>query len=229
MTTSNLVTTGTQKLDEAPASLPSIVNDAGAPAQFAYREFFDAEIENDHTKAAYRGAVLRFLARCDAEGLSLSQIAPWHVSQHIKTLTNLRNGKPVAVRTKKLHLAGIRQFFDVQVVRHAVSLNPALSVKSPRLDESEGATPAIAPQDVKRVFAAIDIGTEETPNIIGLRDKAIHSVLAYTGARSGAVAKLRLRDYYSDGTQKLLRCHEKNAKVRHIPVRHDLQLAIDAV
>lgn len=100
--------------------------------------------------------------------------------------------------------------------------------KGPRLSETEGATLAITAVDVQRVFAAINVGTETSPNIIGLRDNAILGVLAYTGARSGAVAKLRLRDFYSDGSRCLLRLREKNGKVRHIPVRHDLQESIDA-
>ncbi len=225
---SNHLITGNQKLDKHDVSFPSIVTDAGSSAEYAYREFFDAGIENDYTRKAYRQAVLRFLVRCDAEGLSLQQIAPWHVSEHIKTLTNLRNGKEAATRTRKLHLTAIREFFNVQVVRHAVVLNPALSVKSPRLKQREGATPAIAPDHVKHLFAAIDIGDESKPNIIGLRDNAILRVLAYTGARSGAVAKLRLRDYFSDGEQWYLRLREKNGKVENIPVRHDLQQAIDA-
>lgn len=223
----NFVTSGPQKLDKHYASLPNIVADAGNPAAFAYREFFDGEIANDHTRRAYRAAVLRFLTWCDADGLALNQIAPWHVRQHIDNLTNQRTGKSASVRTQKLHLAGIRQFFDVLVTRHAVALNPALSVKGPRLDESEGATPAISPENIQQVFASIDTSTSNGANVIGLRDRAIIGVLAYTGARCGAVSKLRLRDYYTDGTQQLLRFREKNGKVRHIPVRHDLQQFID--
>jgi len=155
-------------------------------------------------------------------------VTPWFVSNHIKGLTSVRNGKLASVRTRKQHLAAIRQFFDVLVIRHAVALNPALSVKGPRFSESEGSTPAISPADIQRVFDAIDLGTEDKPNVIGIRDTAILGVLAYTGARSGAVCGVRLRDYFSDGTQWMLRFHEKNGKVRKIPVRHDLQQSIDA-
>jgi integrase/recombinase XerD len=60
------------------------------------------------------------------------------------------------------------------------------------------------------------------PTSWGLRDRAVLGVLAYTGARVGAVAKLRLGDLRNFGEQRALRFREKGGKVREIPVRHDL-------
>src|SRR3954451_13260902 len=71
---------------------------------------------------------------------------------------------------------------------------------------------------MKRLLASVDTG-----NVIGLRDKAILATLAYTAARAGAVAKLRLGDLQFDGTQYVLRFREKGGKSREIPVRHDLE------
>ena len=53
---------------------PAIVKDAGKPALFAYAEFFGAQVENDHTLAAYRPAADRFLGWCDEQGLELRQV-----------------------------------------------------------------------------------------------------------------------------------------------------------
>lgn len=41
---------------------------------------------------------------------------------------------------KKLHLAALRHFFDKAVERHAIMLNPALSVRGPKLSVREGKT-----------------------------------------------------------------------------------------
>lgn len=38
-------------------SLPTIVTDSGADAKFAFREFFNAEIADEHTRRAYCKAV----------------------------------------------------------------------------------------------------------------------------------------------------------------------------
>jgi integrase/recombinase XerD len=60
-------------------------------------------------------------------------------------------------------------------------------------------------------------------DVVGLRDRAVLGVLAYTGARVGAVAQLRLMDFRNMGEQRSLRFKEKGGKDREIPVRHDLE------
>src|SRR5262245_60693891 len=49
------------------------------------------------------------------------------------------------------------------------------------------------------------------------------TVLIYTAARVGAVAKLKLKQFEHDGSHWSLRFDEKGGKSREIPVRHDLE------
>lgn len=198
-------------------SPPAIIEHAGKPAMFAYAEFFEAELENDHTHRAYRHAVNRFLAWCEDQGFDLQRVTPGAVASYLRHLKT-KNGPPASKPTRKLHLAAIRQFFDRLVIRHAVILNPASSVKGPRHQVSEGKTPAITPDQARQVLRSIDVS-----NVVGLRDRAIIGVLIYTAARGGAVAKLRLADFYTDGRQYLFRFDEKGGKIRDIPARHDLE------
>jgi len=125
---------------------------------------------------------------------------------------------PAALPTKKQHLAALRHFFDQMVIRHAVMLNPAASVRGERYQVVEGKTPEISVDQARRLLRSI--GTED---VVGLRDRAIVGILVYTAARVGAVAKLRVRDYFDAGDQFCLRFTEKGGKSRDIPVRHDLQ------
>lgn len=196
---------------------PAIVERAGKPAMFAYAEFFEAELENDHTHRAYRHAVNRFLEWAEDQGLDLQRVTPGAVASYLRHLTT-KSDTPAAKPTKKLHLAAIRQFFDRLVIRHAVVLNPASSVKGPKHQVAEGKTPAITPDQARQVLRSIDVS-----NVVGLRDRAIIGVLIYTAARGGAVAKLRLGDFYTDGRQYLFRFDEKGGKIRDIPARHDLE------
>jgi integrase/recombinase XerD len=200
---------------------PAIIEDAGKPAMFAYAEYFEAELENDHTHRAYRHAVNRFLSWCEHQGVELQAVSPGHVAGYLRALTT-NKGKTASKPTKKLHLAAIRQFFDRLVVRHAVILNPALSVKGPKHSVTEGKTPAISSEQARGVLDSID-----TSHLVGLRDRAVIGVLIYTAARGGAVAKLRRGDYYSDGRQWVFRFDEKGGKVRDIPARHDLEGFMD--
>lgn len=197
----------------APSLLPAIVARAGTAAVFAAEEFFFGRLRNRHTRAAYLGAVRRFLAWAEARGLELARITPGEVGLYFDELR-----ARTSIATGKQHLSALRHFFDGLVTRHAILLNPALSVRGERYQVVEGKTPEIGIEDARRLLASI-----ETASVIGLRDRAVISVLIYTAARAGAVAQLRRGDYYRAGEQWMLHFEEKGGKSREIPVRHDLQ------
>jgi site-specific recombinase XerD len=63
---------------------------------------------------------------------------------------------------------------------------------------------------------------------VGLRDRAILGVLAYTFARIGAVVSLRVKDYFQVGKRSVLRFSEKGGKEKEIPVHHQLETILDS-
>jgi site-specific recombinase XerD len=200
--------------------LPATVRRAGQAAVFAAEEFFYGAIRNQHTRAAYRRAVDRFLAWCESRGLELQRIAPADVGRYFDGLRE----KGLSVATRKQHLAAVRHFFDGMVTRHAIILNPALSVREERYEVVEGKTPEISVQQARQLLKGIGVS-----DAVGLRDRAILSILAYTSSRAGAVSNLRCGDFYDAGDhQWMLRFIEKGGKSREIPVRHDLQQFIAA-
>lgn len=203
---------------QVPA-LPGIVRRAGQAAIFAAEEFFYGAIRNEHTRVAYRRAVDRFLAWCEQRGLELPGIAPKDVGQYFDGLRK----KDLSVATRKQHLAALRHFFDGMVTRHAVILNPALSVRGDRYEAIEGKTPEITVPQARTLLASID-----RANVVGLRDRAMLAILVYTASRAGAVAKLRRGSFYYAGDQWMLHFDEKGGKSREIPVRHDLEQMIAA-
>ena len=190
---------------------PAIVKEAGRSAEFAWEEFFQAELANAHTRKNYLHAVQRFLAWVEGRGLELPRITPGDVGEYLQALE-------LGVPTKKLHLAALRRFFDRLVNRHACVINPAATVKAERYAVIEGKTPQIGLKEARTLLESIDVS-----NLVGLRDRAILAVLIYTAARVGAVAKLTLKSLKHDGTQYSLRFSEKGGKSREIPVRHDLE------
>ena len=82
----------------------------------------------------------------------------------------------------------------------------------------EGKTPEIGVEQARTLLTSIDV-----TNPVGLRDRAILAVLAYTAARVGAVANLTIKSLKHDGSQSARRFSEKGGKAREIPVRHDLE------
>jgi site-specific recombinase XerD len=197
--------------------LPEILRRGGTAAVFAADEFFFGRIRNEHTRAAYLIAVRRFLQWAEDRGLELVRIAPKDVGQYLDWLRK----KSTSVATRKQHLAAIRHFFDGLVTRHAVILNPALSVRGERYQVMEGKTPEITIKDARALLASTDLST-----IVGRRDRAIIAILIYTAARAGAVAALPRGGFYHAGEQWMLHFEEKGGKSREIPVRHDLEQMI---
>lgn len=195
----------------ARRDLPTLVAEAGPGAQFAWEEFIYGQIRNPYTRSNYGRAVQQFLAYCHRAGLALTQIAPRDVGVYL-------DGLSLAAATKKVHLAGLRHFFDTLVNRHVVVLNPAASVRGERLQVVEGKTPEIGVDQARRLLRGLDAS-----HVVGQRDRAIIGILIYTAARVGAVAKLRRGDFYDVADQHCLRFIEKGGKSREIPVRHDLR------
>jgi integrase/recombinase XerD len=190
---------------------PAIVKAAGKGAEFAWEEFFQAEIANAHTRKNYMHAVRRFLAWVEGRGLELPRVGPGDVGEYIE-------GLGLATPTRKLHLAALRRFFDRLVNRHVCVINPAATVKSERYSIVEGKTPEIGGDQARTLLRSI-----EASDPVGLRDRAVLAVLIYTAARVGAVAKLTVKNLVYDGSQYTLRFSEKGGKSREIPVRHDLE------
>ncbi len=216
---------------DSPAHLPAVVVESGTNARYAYEEFF-AGLDSSHTARAYRHAVHRFLAWCDESGTPLTQVTPRMISLYLKDLQadikvpdgQAPRSRPASKPTRKLHLAALRHFFDKMVTRHAIPLNPALSVRGPKHAVTEGKTPAMDPKQIRELLKAIPTVTDKGEvDLAGLRDRAVIATLVYTAARAGAVAKLACQDYFSDGRQHYLRLDEKGGKLRAIPCRTDLQ------
>jgi integrase/recombinase XerD len=188
-----------------------LVEQAGGNASFAWEELFSAELRNPHTKRAYLHAVRQFLTWCELHSLELRQITPGWVGTYYDELH-------ASIPTKKQHLSALRCFFDRLVLRHAVGLNPASSVRGERYQLVEGKTPEITVDQERALLASI-----RQRDVEGLRDKAIVATLVYTAARIGAVAGLSVGSFVQDGGEMFLRFLEKGGKSRDIPVRNDLE------
>ena len=115
------------------------------------------------------------------------------------------------------------RFFDLLVTRHAVLLNPFQSVAGPPRGSLDWKTPEITPDQARRLLESVDCSRP-----VGVRDRAILGTLTYTGARVGAIARLRLRDLRDYQEYRSLRFTEKRGKEREIPLRLDLNQWLQA-
>jgi integrase/recombinase XerD len=154
---------------------PDIVRKAGPGAEYAYADFFKAKISNSNTRKAYKRAVDRFLGWCQWRGLELRQLTSFLVGDYVEHHLVDKEGQPLSPPTKKQHLAALRHFFDNQQMYHGVGINPASSVRGPKYSAREGKTPAFNDRQVRTLIDSID-----TSDVVGVRDKTLLMVLAYT-------------------------------------------------
>ena len=64
---------------------------------------------------------------------------------------------------------------------------------------------------------------KEVPCVVGLRDRALISVMIFAFARIGAVVAMRVEDYYPKGKRWWVRLHEKGGKRHEMPAHHNLE------
>ena len=199
---------------------------ARVPALFApsasaakrFLEFFAAQIRNPNTRRAYFHAVLEFSSWCDTQKFTeIVDIEPLHVAAYIEVL-----GKRLSKPSVKQHLAAIRMLFDWLVVGQVVATNPAAPVRGPKYTVKKGKTPVLTGEEARQLIDSIDIST-----VIGLRDRALIATMVYTFGRVGAVTKMRVEDYYTQGRRGWVRLHEKGGKRHEMPCHHNLEAYLD--
>src|SRR6202140_4299211 len=200
---------------------------AAVPALYAptvkaakrFIEYFAAHIRNPNTRRAYFHAVLEFSSWCEAQNFTqILDIEPLHVAAYIEQLS-ARLAKP----SVKQHLAAIRMLFDWLVVGQVVATNPAAPVRGPKYTVRKGKTPVLAQEQARELLDSLDAST-----VVGLRDRALIATMIYTFGRVGAVIKMRIEDYYTQGRRSWGRLHGKGGKRHEMPCNHNLEAYLDA-
>jgi len=199
------------------AAMPALIDHLGPRGRRRYVEFFTAQIRNPNTRSAYARAVRQFFDWCDHRGLHhLGQLEPTIIAAYVES-------HPGSKPTIKQHLAALRMLFDWFVTGHVLEVNPATSVRGPKYTSKKGKTPVLDADQARALLDSID-----TRELIGLRDRALISVMVYTFARVSAVIGMAVEDYYPDGKRWWFRLHEKGGKRHEVPAHHNAEAYVDA-
>lgn len=199
--------------------LPAAVRRAGEQASRRFAEFFVAQIANPHTRASYGRAVARFFAWCEAQGIGrIELIDPLAVAAYFRE-------HPGSAPTIKQHLAAVRMLFNWMATGGFVAHNPAAPVRGPRHVVVRGRTPVLSVAACRQLLDSIDGST-----LIGLRDRALISVMTFSFARVGAVIAMRVGDYGrpDPAARATLRLREKGGKEIEAPAHHLIAQAMNA-
>jgi site-specific recombinase XerD len=197
---------------------PPLLFLAGPKASERFWEFFAANIRNKNTRRAYYKAVCSFSDWCESRGLfDLAKVKPIHVAAYIEELRGTHS-KP----TVKQHLAALRMLFDWLVVGHIMDVNPAHAVRGPKHVVKKGKTPVLAADEARILLDSIDTST-----VMGLRDRALIALMAYTFARVSAATAMKVEDYFVQGRRSWVRLYEKGGKRHEVPAHHNLDTYIE--
>lgn len=198
--------------------LPAVfLKDARSSERFW--EFFAANIRNRNTRRAYYKAACRFNDWCEERGIfDLSRVRPIDVAAFVEELQRTHS-KP----TVKQNLAALRMLFDWLVVGHIVEVNPAHAVRGPKHVVKKGKTPVLTADEARVLLDSIDTNT-----VMGLRDRALIALMAYTFARVGAALAMKVEDYFIQGRRGWVRLHEKGGKRHEVPAHHNLDAYFEA-
>ena len=201
----------------APATsygnVPAIITGAGEKALLSFVNYFTAEIPNENTRAAYLQAWREFGKWAEGRGVRLDQVRPFMLAAYREELL-----KRYHVRSVKQHLSALRRLFDQMVVDQVIPTNPAASVRGPKFSTKQGVTPILSDEETRTLFNSLD-----TSHVVGLRDRAILSVLVFAVARVGAVTAMQVRDFYPQGRRWKVRLHEKGGKLHEVWAHHNLE------
>lgn len=197
---------------------PTLIKRAGSQATKRFYEFFTANIRNRNTREAYHRAIVDFFAWSEARGLQLDDLEPMVVAAYVEYLGTVYT-KP----TVKQHLAAIRMCLDWLVVGQVIPMNPSSSVRGPKHVVKKGKTPVLTAEEARVLLDSIDISTP-----VGLRDRALISVMLFTFARVSAVVNMKVGDYYQIGKRTWIRLHEKGGKHHEVPTHHTAEEYLDA-
>ncbi len=198
------------------ANFPLLILREGENTTRRFLEFFTANIRNLNTREAYGRAVCQFFDWCEEREITLHKITPMVVAAYIEQHSS-------SLPTVKQHLAAIKMLFDWLVLGHIIHSNPASSVRGPKYVVKKGKTPVLSADQARYLLNSI-----QEDSIIGLRDRALMSVMVYSFARVSAVIAMKVEDYFQNGKRFWFRLQEKGGKLHDVPVHHKAEIYMDA-
>lgn len=204
--TSKLPLTATQPIPSGSLTPVQFQQLAEVPPAVAWF----ANIDNPRTRRAYEGDLREFMAFTGIEdpaqfrSVSRGHVLAWRRDLEQRTLSG------ATIRRK---LAALSSLFDYLCESNAVAGNPVEGVKRPRMEGSEGRTPAIGDHQARALLNVADAST-----LRGQRDRAILATLLYHGLRRAELCALRVADIQERRGVKHLQVRGKGNKLRYVPL-----------
>ena len=170
-----------------------------------------ANLTNPRTRRAYQSDLEDF---CQFVGLHTPEQFREVTRAHVLAWRRQFEQRGLSGATQRRKLAALSSLFDYLLDRNAVAGgNPVHGVKRPKLETTEGKTPALADHQAKALLEAPD-----PTSLKGQRDRALLAVLLYHGLRREEAARLQVDDLQQRRGIQHLQIHGKGGKLRYVPL-----------
>lgn len=167
-----------------------------------------------NTLEAYRRDVLEFSKFEKERGIPDLRQTPG--TEVVAFLLKLKNeGKSAATVNRKL--ASVRAFFNYLQAKEEISVNPALNIKSPRIERK--ALEYLTVEEVDKLLSLPD------DSLRGIRDRAILELLYATGIRVTELIEANLEDL--NMRMGFITCAGEQSKARIIPIGRPARAALE--
>lgn len=169
-----------------------------------------ANLDSAQTRRAYQNDLRAFMtfAGISASGefrlVARAHVLAWRAELERQALSG------ASIRRK---LAALSSLFEYLCEVNSVATNPVKGVKRPKVDTTEGKTPAIGDHQARALLDAPDAGT-----LKGKRDRAILSVFLFHGLRRDELCKLTVGDVVERRGVNHLKVQGKGRKLRYVPL-----------
>jgi len=170
-----------------------------------------ANITNPHTRRAYEKAIKDFMLFTGIRRpeqfreVTRAHVIAWRDALVQRSLT----GPSVRHR-----LSALASLFEHLCERNAVTHNPVKGVKRPKVDSSEGKTPALGDHQARKLLVKPELNS-----LKGKRDRAILATLLYHALRREELCKLKVKDFKHERRGVAHLCVSgKGEKTRYIPL-----------
>lgn len=169
-----------------------------------------ANLDSVQTKRAYQSDLRGFMA---FTGIVQPEEFRTVTRSHILAWRAELEKQGLAGATIRRKLAALASLYDYLCDCNAVIHNPVRGVKRPKVETSEGKTPALGDAQARAL-----LGAPPPETLKGKRDRAILSVLLYHGLRREELTKLLVKDFNQErrGVPHL-RVQGKGGKLRYLP------------
>ncbi len=170
------------------------------------------------TQKTYKAGLKKFCKILGVENVDeLRKVNSMHIIKFRDAMKELKEKNS----TINNRLSGLSSLFKHLIEKQVIKANPVYGVKAMKKDYRKVKSRALASNEVDAILQQPD-----TSKIIGLRDKAILSIMFNIGTRVGTIAALKGSDIYEENGYLIFDMHLKGDKRNRVAANSHIQASL---